>query len=153
MVMSSDRGGAGEEGADGERGFGLAHEDAGGDVGGLGAACAHRPLHDPGDPADDDLHEADVIHDGEECGDEDDGGQDGKGEDGEGIAGCAERAEDERGAVDGVAEQTEVMTFETAWRMRWPVLHLMTRKAKRIWRLRPQMTVRQRMARRLVEKA
>ena len=31
-------GGSGEEGADGERGLGLAHEDAGGDVGGLGAA-------------------------------------------------------------------------------------------------------------------
>ncbi len=30
-------GGSGQEGADGEGGFGLTHEDAGGDVGGLGA--------------------------------------------------------------------------------------------------------------------
>ena len=79
-------GGSGEEGADGERGFGLAHEDAGGDVGGLGAAGAHGALHDPGDDLDDLLHEADVVQDGEEGGDEDDGGQNGEGEDGERVA-------------------------------------------------------------------
>ena len=59
-------GGSSEEGADGERGLGLSHEDAGSDVGGFGAAGAHCPLHDPGDHADDVLHEADVVHDGEE---------------------------------------------------------------------------------------
>jgi hypothetical protein len=98
-------GGSGEEGADGERGFGLAHEDAGGNVGGLCAGGAHGELHDEGHDADDLLHEADVIKDGEERGDEDDGGEDGEGEDGEGIGGDAEVAEDERRAVGGVAEQ------------------------------------------------
>ncbi len=46
-----------------------------------------------------------------------------------------------------------VMTEETLARIRWPRLHLMTRKAKMIWSVRPQATVRQRMALRLVEKA
>ncbi len=97
-------GGSAEEGADGEGGFGLAHEDAGGYVGGLGSAGAHGALHDPGDDADDLLHEADVVEDGEEGRDEDDGRQDGEGEDGEGVAGGSEGAEDHGGAVDGVAE-------------------------------------------------
>ena len=98
-------GGAVEEGADGERGFGLAHEDAGGDVGGLGAGGAHGALHDPGDDLDDLLHDADVVEDGEEGGDEDDGGQDGEGEDGERVAGVPRGPKTMRGAVDGVAEQ------------------------------------------------
>ena len=98
-------GGAVEEWADGERGFGLTHEDAGGNVGGFGAGSAHGALHDPGDDADDVLHEANVVHDGEEGADEDDGRQHGEGEGGERVAGCADAAEDERGAVGAVAEQ------------------------------------------------
>ena len=97
--------GSGEEGANGERGFGLAHEDAGSDVGALGTAGSHGALHDPGDDLDDLLHEADVVEHGEEGGDEDDGGKDGEGEDGERIAGSSEGAEDQRGAVDGVGKQ------------------------------------------------
>jgi hypothetical protein len=69
-----------------------------------------------------------------------------------GSPGVPRAAEDERGAVGGVAEQ-EVMTAETLCRMNWPVFHLMTRKAKTICRPRPQTTVRQRMARRSVERA
>ncbi len=76
-------GGSVEEGPDGERGLGLSHEDGGGDVGGFGSAGAHGALHDPGDDANDLLHEADVVEQGEERGDEDDGGKDGEGEDGE----------------------------------------------------------------------
>src|SRR6185312_2710637 len=59
-------GGSVEEGADGQRSFSLAHEDAGGDVSGFGSGDAHGLLHDPGEGADDELHEADVIEDGEE---------------------------------------------------------------------------------------
>ena len=99
-------GGSGEEGTDGKGSFGLAHEDAGGDVGGFGSAGAHSALHDPGDDLDDLLHETDVIEDGEEGADEDDGGKDGEGEDAEGALGIAERAEDERGAVGGVTQKT-----------------------------------------------
>jgi len=98
-------GGAGEEGTDGEGGFGLAHEDAGGYVGGFGARGAHGALHDPGDDADDVLHETDVIHDREEGADEDDGGEDGEGEYCERVAGGAETAEDKGGAVGGVGQQ------------------------------------------------
>ena len=94
-----------QKGADGERGFGLAHEDAGGDVRGFGSAGAHGALHDPGDGLDDLLHETDVVHDGEERGDEDDGGENGEGEGGERVAGSAHAAEDEGGAVGGVAEE------------------------------------------------
>ena len=83
-----------EEGADGERGFGLAHEDTGGDVGGFGSGDAHGLLHDPGEGADDELHETDVVEDGEERRDEDDGGKDFEGEDGQGGVGAAEVAED-----------------------------------------------------------
>ena len=43
---------------------------------------------------------------GEERADEDDGGEHGEGEDAERALGIAELAEDERGAVDGVAEQS-----------------------------------------------
>ena len=96
--------GVGEEGPDGEGGFGLAHEDAGGDVGGLGSGDAHGLLHDPREGADDELHEADVIEDGEEGRDEDDGGEDLEGEDGErGVV--AEWAEDHGGAGDGVGQE------------------------------------------------
>ena len=99
-------GGAGEEGADGERGFGLAHEDAGGDVGGLRAGGAHGALHDPGDDLDDLLHEADVIQDGEEGAETKMMvGRTAKAKTASGLLGIAERAEDQRGAVGGVAEQ------------------------------------------------
>ena len=95
---------SGEEGPDGEGRFGLAHEDAGGDVGGLRSGDAHGLLHDPGEGADDELHEADVIEDGEEGRDEDDGGENFEGEDGHGRV-VAERAEDHGGAGDGVGEE------------------------------------------------
>ena len=82
--------GVAEEWADGERGFGLAHEDAGGDVGGLRAGGAHGALHEPGDDLDDVLHDAEVIEHREERGDKDDRGQDGEGEDGERAVRVAE---------------------------------------------------------------
>ncbi len=46
-----------EEGADGQRSFGLAHEDAGRDVHAFSAGDAHGLEHDPGQGADDDLHQ------------------------------------------------------------------------------------------------
>ena len=88
-------GGAAEEGPNGEGGFGLAHEDAGGDIGGFGSAGAHGALHDPGDNLNDLLHESYVIEDGEEGRDEDDGGKDGEGEDAECALWVAEGSEDE----------------------------------------------------------
>ena len=111
-------GGAFEEGADGEGSLGLAHKDGGGDVHGLRARDAHGFEHDPGEAADDDLHEADVVHDGEKGGDEDDCGEDLEGEDGAGIgvsvvgedvakgscAGEAELAEEDLGAGEGGGE-------------------------------------------------
>ena len=74
--------GLGEKRADGERRFGLAHEDGGGDVEAFRAGDAHGLLHDPGKAADDDLHDADVVEHGKEGGDEDDGGQHLEGEEG-----------------------------------------------------------------------
>ena len=53
MVKSSDCGHAGDEGLDGEGRFGLAHEDAGSDVEGFGAAGSHDLLHDDGHALDD----------------------------------------------------------------------------------------------------
>ena len=82
MVISSVRVAPWEERADGERGLGLAHEDGGGDIHAFSAGDAHGLEHDPGQAADDDLHEADVVEHGEEGGDEDDGGQHLEGEDG-----------------------------------------------------------------------
>ena len=73
---------AGEKRADGKRRLGLAHEDAGCNIEAFRAADLHRALHRPGEPLDDDLHEADVIKHGKERGDEDDRGQHLKGEDG-----------------------------------------------------------------------
>src|SRR6266478_1629349 len=61
-----------EEGADGERGFGLAHEDAGGDVEGFRAAGSHDAGHDPGGDSNDNLHHADVIKESEKSSDKDD---------------------------------------------------------------------------------
>ncbi len=98
-------GGVGEEGPDGEGGFGLAHKDAGGDVRGFRSGDAHGLLHDPGKGADDELHEADVIKDGEEGRDEDDSWENFEGEDGQGGVVCAEIAEDHGGAGDGVGEE------------------------------------------------
>jgi hypothetical protein len=98
-------GGSVEKGADGKRGFGLAHEDAGGDVGGLGSRDAHGLLHDPGEGADDELHKADVIENGEEGRDEDDGGKNSEGEDREGGGIVAEITEDHGGAGDRVCEK------------------------------------------------
>src|SRR5665213_1696040 len=97
-------GGAVEEWADGERGFGLSHEDAGRDVGAFGAACAHGALHDPGDDLNDLLHDSDVVEDGQECRNEDDGRKDGEGENAEDAVGVAEWTEDHDGTVGRVAQ-------------------------------------------------
>ena len=112
-------GGSGEEGADGEGGFGLAHEDAGGDVCAFGSACAHGALHDPGDDLDDLLHDAEVIEDGKEGADEDDRRKHGEGEDGEGISRCAEGPKTiEEPSTEWA--RSEVMTCEMLCRMTWP---------------------------------
>ena len=97
-----------EERPDGERGFRLAHEDAGGYVHAFSAGDAHGLEHDPRHGANDDLHEADVIENREEGGDENNGGQHLEGEDGAGGGrddlteragvGKAELAEQDAGA-------------------------------------------------------
>src|SRR5262249_12203801 len=55
--------------------FGLAHENAGCNVEGFGAAGAHDARHDPGGGANDELHDTDVVENGEERGDENNGGK------------------------------------------------------------------------------
>ena len=74
-IISSDLVSLVQKRADGERSFRLAHEDAGGDVERFRAAGAHDVRHDPGDGANDELHDADVIEKREKRGDEDDRGQ------------------------------------------------------------------------------
>ena len=59
-----------EKGADGQRSFGLPHEDAGGDVQGFRAARAHHARHDPRGAANDELHYADMIEQRKKSSDE-----------------------------------------------------------------------------------
>ena len=61
-----------QEGANRQRGFGLPHEDRGCDVEALRTARAHDLVHHHGKCLHDDLHDAEVVHDGEERGNEDD---------------------------------------------------------------------------------
>ena len=109
----------GEERADGEWGFGLPHEDAGGDIGAFGAAGAHNAEHDPSHALDHILHDAEVVEDGEQGGDEDDDGKNLEGENdaelhfrtgdsGDGDCGILrpERAKEELAAGLGVFEQS-----------------------------------------------
>jgi len=98
--------GFGEERPDGERGFGLAHEDGGGHVHALRAGDAHGLEHDPGHGADDDLHDAYVVEHGEKGGDKDDGGQNLEGEDGaqRTIGQAQSSAEEDFGAGIGGGE-------------------------------------------------
>src|SRR5215469_18240780 len=60
---------------DGKGRLGLTHEDTGGNVHGLDAAGAHETHHDLRQLADDELHHAVVIKDGEEGRDENDDGK------------------------------------------------------------------------------
>ena len=94
-----------------KRGLRLSHEDAGGDVQRFRAAHAHHLLHPDRHALHDPLHDAEVIKDGEERGDEDDDRQHLEGENhAERSAALAQRvAEDERRAGFGVAR---------AWRSR-----------------------------------
>ena len=94
-----------QEGPDGERRLGLPHEDRRRDVEALRAARAQHPAHHEGEGPDDDLHDADVIENGEERGNEDDGRQELEGEDDAetGVL-LAELAEDEGRADVGVAQ-------------------------------------------------
>ena len=63
---------AGEERTNGQRSFGLAHENAGRDVQGFGAAGAHNALHHHRHRLHDDLHDAEIVEHREERRDEDD---------------------------------------------------------------------------------
>src|ERR1019366_4647383 len=94
-----------EKGLDGERSFRLAHEDAGRHVQRLRAADTHHFLHGDGHDFDHALHEAQVVQNREERGDEDDDGQhlEGEHETDRGIIG-AQLPEYERAAGFGVAE-------------------------------------------------
>jgi len=96
----------GEKRANRERSFRLTHEDAGGHVEGFGATGAHQARHDLCGCFYDDLHDAPVVEQGEECGDENDDGESLEGED-ESARGIlhAELAENERRAEVGKVEQ------------------------------------------------
>ena len=92
--------------ADGEGRFGLAHENAGGDVERFRAAGAHDDGHQPGGAANDELHHAQVVKHGKKGSDKNDGGEHLEGEDQAQVGiGFAEFAEDERGADIGKVEQ------------------------------------------------
>ncbi len=56
----------GEKRPDGQRRFGLAHEDAGRHIGGLGAAGSHYAQHHFRHRLDDHLHDAQVVQHGKE---------------------------------------------------------------------------------------
>ena len=79
-VISSERVSDGHVRANGERSFGLAHENTGGNVQRFRPARAHAD-HDLGHLADDELHHAVVIEHGEERRDENHRGQNLEGED------------------------------------------------------------------------
>src|ERR1700758_4813511 len=66
----------GQEGANGDWRFRLTHEDAGGNIQRLSPASAHDARHGPGRDANDELHDAVVIENGEESTDENDSGED-----------------------------------------------------------------------------
>src|SRR5581483_8685997 len=61
--------------ADGERGLGLTHEDAGGHIRRLSSTRAHDLLHDDGHGTDHHLHYAKLVENREQRCDEDDDGQ------------------------------------------------------------------------------
>ena len=93
-------------GADDERGFGLADEDIGGGGEGFGPAGAEGFAEAAAEGADDDLHGADVVEDGDEGGEEDDHGEDFDHED-EAEAGAArvrEATEEEGDAFVGAVD-------------------------------------------------
>ena len=92
--------------ADGQRRFGLAHENAGRHVERFRAADAHQSRHHPGRALDDDLHDAKVIENGKERGHEDDRRQNGEREDESILAiRIGQRPKDEGGSIGGVMEQ------------------------------------------------
>jgi hypothetical protein len=105
MVINSDCVAPGQERPNAQRGFRLAHEDAGRHVQRLGAADAHGQLHQASHGLDHDLHDAQVVEHGEEGGDKDDGGQHLEGDD-EPIGGVllAQLAKDEPGADKGIGQ-------------------------------------------------
>src|SRR6185437_1074373 len=91
---------------DRQRSFGLSHEDAGGDVGGFGAACSHYLLHNDRHAAYKHPHHAEVIEDREQAGDKYDKRQNLKREDDAERASLrAEIAEDELAAGLGVTKE------------------------------------------------
>ena len=79
-VISSECVSSGKKRPDGHRRFRLSHENAGGDVQRFGTAGAHHARHHPGEDADNDLHDSEVVEDREKCADENDGWQYLKGE-------------------------------------------------------------------------
>ncbi len=80
-TMSSDCVRPRKKGTNREWSFGLAHYDRGRHVERLRTAGPHRLLHHSGDHANQKLHDAEVVQNGEKSGDEDDGRQHLEGED------------------------------------------------------------------------
>ena len=105
IVISSDCVTSGRIWTDGEGRFGLAHENAGGDIERFRAAGAHQAGHDTRGLLDDELHHTVVIKQRENGGDEDDGGQDLESEEEtHGRAFFSQVAEDELRAEEGEIE-------------------------------------------------
>ncbi len=106
MVISSERVTLGRNGRMVSGASVMSHEDAGGDVERLDTAGAHEAHHHLRQLADDELHHAVVIQDGEERGDEDDDGQHLEGEDHAELRHLgAQLAEDKLRAGEGVAQK------------------------------------------------
>ncbi len=92
-------------GADDERAFALPHEDIGGGAQAFHLRHAGHRLDRAADPADDELHDPQIIEDRHEAGEEDDDGQRSDGEAGPADFGTGKRAEDEIGARLRIAKK------------------------------------------------
>ena len=92
-------------GTDHQRAFALADEDVGGGAQAFHLRHARHLLDRAADPADDELHDAQIIEDRHQAGEEDDHRQRGDGEAGAADFGLGQRAEDEIGPRLRIAQQ------------------------------------------------
>ena len=99
------RGEAGQIGADDERAFALSHEDIGGSAQAFHLRHARHLFDRAADPADDELHDPQIIEDRHQAGEEDDDRQRRDGEAGAADFRLGQRAEDEVGARLRIAEK------------------------------------------------
>ena len=133
--------------------FGLAHYDRGRNVERLRAAGAHGFLHHHGDHANQKLHHAEVVENGEKSRDEDDGRQHLEGEDEAETGVLRPRlSEDKARPREGAGKQS-LGAFSGLCDRHCPHQTLVTKTAKSTCNATPVATTRHRMALRLVEKS